>query len=366
MLATLVGLSVAVFVMRPEAEPLAPNVYGKAISPGTDARVRIDVQLVGGSNFFESVRTTARLVDMDRNLEKQLAALGQCGMQIQLAQNWSSGESNDTLSPIAVGAAHMDPGCVDNTFAELAEQVPASINTAYYWYPFDRLTYRVRAETRILYKDLRDWQWRLATPELHFTAPGWRVTQRELPGSREQTVIPNPGGGRIIRRTPGAGIVEAKLSRPFAVRLSVVLFLFVLLVAVISITHVETLGDSLQVAIAVSVLLWTSREALVPGVPRLFLAVDAVFLGLALLVLGNVLALGWRHGGKPCTPRHGQNAATPADGDLHSVLVILDGSPVFHREDCPRLREIPADRQQRVVRIPQGRRPCRVCAPPVP
>ena len=91
--------------------------------------------------------------------------------------------------------------------------------------------------------------------------------------------------------------MEVRLTRPPAVQLSVVLFLLILLVAVISITKFETLSESLQVAIALSVLLWTSREALVPGVPKLFLAVDAVFLGLALMVLVSLLVMGWRQAG---------------------------------------------------------------------
>jgi hypothetical protein len=65
LLATLVGLSIAVFAMRPEYEPVASNVYGGAISPGADARVRIDVRPVGGSDFFEEVKTTAQLVSLD-------------------------------------------------------------------------------------------------------------------------------------------------------------------------------------------------------------------------------------------------------------------------------------------------------------
>lgn len=47
LLATLIGLSLAVAVLRPEDEPVASNVSGGAILPGTDSRVRIDVQPVG-------------------------------------------------------------------------------------------------------------------------------------------------------------------------------------------------------------------------------------------------------------------------------------------------------------------------------
>jgi hypothetical protein len=156
--ATLVGLSVAVVVMRPEEGPVASSLYDGPISPGTVARIRIDVRPVGGADFPEELQATAELVSID----------------------------------------------------------------------------------------------------------------------------------------------------------------LILVGVVVSITQVETLGDSLQVAIAVSVLLWTSREALVPGAPKLFLAVDAIFLGLALLVLGNVLILGWRHGAKRADPREGQDAAHPAGEALHS------------------------------------------------
>ena len=321
-LASLFGLSVVVVVLRPADQSVVSNVYGGPISPGTDARVRIDVQIVDGFDFPETVQATARLIAIDQNLEKRLTALGQCGIRIELAQGWSWGWSNSLtdVSPSGFGAVRKEPGCVGNTVVDLTEQVPSSIKAAYYWYPFDRLVYRVRAETMIILFDAEGSPGdvsdsRLATPELHFIAPGWRVTQRELPGSRGQTVTGTPGGPQMIRRTPGAGIVEAELTRPFAIQLSVVLFLLILLVAVLSITQFEALGDSLQVLIAVSVLLWTSREALVPGAPKLFLAVDGIFLGLALLVLGSIFLLGWRHRGKLGVLRDRPDTVTPASED---------------------------------------------------
>jgi hypothetical protein len=321
--ATLVGLSVAVVVMRPEEGPVASSLYDGPISPGTVARIRIDVRPVGGADFPEELQATAELVSIDRNLAKERAARGQCGMQIQLHNEWWSRGSWE-FGAITFGAANKGAGCVGNTSDELTAQVPASVKSIYYRYPFDHLTFSVRAETRVFqFINADGWpgsvsEWQLATPELHVTAPGWKVTLHELPGSRDQTVIPTPGGGQLIRRTPGAGTVVAELTRPRAVQLSVGLFLLILVGVVVSITQVETLGDSLQVAIAVSVLLWTSREALVPGAPKLFLAVDAIFLGLALLVLGNVLILGWRHGAKRADPREGQDAAHPAGEALHS------------------------------------------------
>jgi hypothetical protein len=371
LLATLIGLSLAVAVLRPEDEPVASNVSGGAILPGTDARVRIDVQPVGGSDFFEEIKTTARLDSLNPDFEKRLRAFGKCGLQVEIVQGWTPAESKDTsmaVNPTIFinGAAEECGRAVGNAKVELTEQVPPFTKTAHYWYPFDHLTYRVRAETRVLQYNANGWpgdasDWRFATAELHFTAPGWRVTQRESRASRMPTVTPLPGGGQSIRWQPGAAVVEAELTRPLAVQLSVVLFLLVLVAVVVSITQVETLGDSLQVAIALSVLLWTSREALVPGSPKLFLAIDAIFLGLALLVLGTILIVGWRHGGKLGAPRDKQEAPASPSVDPHSVFVLLDGSPVFHRESCPRLKEIPADRQQRVNAMPQGRRPCRVC-----
>ena len=359
--------------MRPEGEPVALNTYRGVVSPGTVARVRMDVQPVGGSDFPEAFQTNAKIIAMDPNVEKTLEAQGQCGLQILLSQAWFSGESKDaswSFDSMTTGSARKEPGCIGNTVADLTEPVPAPVKAAYYWYPFDHLIFRVRAETRIFHWATNGWpsdasDWQLATPELHLTAPGWTVRQTELPGSRRQTVVPNPGGGQRILRSPGAGLVVVELTRPRAVQLSILFFLLILIGTVVSITQVETLGDSLQVAIAVSVLLWTSRAALVPGAPKLFLAVDAVCLGLALLVLGNVLVVGWRHRGKTDLPPGGETAAASARDDLETEFVVLDGSPVFHRVDCPRLREIPVDRQQRVAGIPQGRRPCRVCGPTV-
>lgn len=352
-LASLVGLSVIVVALRPEAQPVEPNAYGGPISPGTDARVRIDVQVVGGLDFPETVQGTARVVAIDRSLEKRLTALGQCGMRVELAEGWSSGwrDSSTDVSPTGYGAVRKEPGCVGNTIADLTTQVPSSIKAAYYWYPFDRLRYRVRAETSILQLDAEgrtgdSSDSRLATPELHFTAPGWKVTQYEFPGSRGQTVTRAPGGVHTIRRTPGAGVVQAELTRPFAVQLSVVLFLFILLVAVVSITQFEALGDSLQVAIAVSVLLWTSRQAMVPGAPKLFLAVDAVFLGLALLVLGSVFALGWRRGGRRGVP--------PAGEDRSPARVAGSPGPAPERQRKAARGASPGDRAPKEPKLRRG------------
>ena len=98
----------------------------------------------------------------------------------------------------------------------------------------------------------------------------------------------------------------------------------------------------------------------------MFLAIDVVFLGLALLVLGTILTVSWRHTGKPGAPQGRQKEPSPPAAETpQPVFVLLDGSPVFHRETCPRLKEIPADRQQKVTGIPPGRRPCRVCGPAV-
>jgi hypothetical protein len=225
------------------------------------------------------------------------------------------------VSPSFFGPAEIGPGCggmaVGRVRAESTEQVPPFVKTVHYWYPFDRLTYRVRATMRIFRFNAEDWpddvsEWRFATPELHFSAPGWRVKQRESKVTLVQTVISRPGSLPVTRWQTGAAVVEAQLTRPLAVQLSVMLFLLVLLLAVASITQVETLADSLQMAIAVSVLLWTSREALVPGAPKLFLAVDAIFLFLALLVLGNTLIVSWRHRGKP---RGRQEATVPTGAE---------------------------------------------------
>ncbi|MDX1999728.1 MAG: hypothetical protein SF066_18560 [Thermoanaerobaculia bacterium] len=376
LVATLLGMGVAVFALRPLEAPESSNLFGGEISPGTDARVRIDVRAVGGSDFLDEVQTTARLVALDSGFRERLGTLEKCGLHVEVAQGWTAEESSDSsmeFEPalIVSGGDELGRGCfgaVGNTRVEYNEAVAPATRVSRYWYPFDRLVYRVRVGTRYhwfqegsyLFSD-----WKFATPELHFTAPGWSIRYSESPVSRIQTTIPQLGGGQLVRFAPGAAVAQAELTRPLAVKLSVVLFLLVLIVAVVSITQVETFGDSLQVAMAVSVLLWTSREALVPGDPKMFLALDVIFLGLGLLVLGNLLLVRWRHGARLESADGIEVNTLAGEAPPGPPLVLVSGSAVVHRPSCPRLKRIGVQRQTEVPRVPRGLRPCRICEPPV-
>jgi hypothetical protein len=247
-----------------------------------EIRVQIDLQPLGGGVVLDEVRSTVKIVYVnEEKIRSRVPAFTSCGLQVSTSSQWSGDGSLFPTLGDRIGNPFYRGNCladaVGETFDEYTEHVLSTTRLAQYFYPFDGLILRIVVGTKLALLDadrrpilVEDWQ--VVNPRLKISLPGWIIEERFLSAPR---------------------VIEVELQRPLYVRLITPLILVFLLAAVLTVPLLESLGDSMQLAIATALFIWGAHDSLVPKDAPFLLFLDVVFLCLEVMAIAAMLLAVW-------------------------------------------------------------------------